>query len=230
MNGLSERLKLVRDHLGLSQEEMAALVGMKRRGYQDTEQRGTAKSEMIAKLVEAGINANWLLSGDGAMLLGDAVAQEAPQGTRNCADDYQPGDDEFAYIPLYDAQVSAGHGASMENARVLSHLAFRQDWLQEAGLSAGNLSAVQVSGDSMLGVVADGDTVLVDHSRRDVSREGLYVLRLDDHLYVKHLQKTLDGVNIISANKVYSTISVPRDRLNDLEVIGRAVWSASWLD
>ena len=117
----------------------------------------------------------------------------------------------------------------MENAKVLSHLAFRRDWLNQAGLNANNLSAVQVSGDSMLGVVANGDTVLVDHSRRDVSREGLYVLRLDDHLYVKHLQKTLDGVNIISANKVYSTISVPRERMGDLEVIGRAVWSASWL-
>lgn len=226
MNGLSDRLKKVRDHLGLNQEEMANLVGMKRRGYQDTEQRGTAKSEMIAKLVESGINANWLLSGQGEMLLG---AQKAPESTQNCASDYQPLVDEFAFIPLYDAQVSAGHGASMENAKVLSHLAFRRDWLNQAGLNANNLSAVQVSGDSMLGVVANGDTVLVDHSRRDVSREGLYVLRLDDHLYVKHLQKTLDGVNIISANKVYSTISVPRERMGDLEVIGRAVWSASWL-
>lgn len=300
MSDLSDRLKQAREHLKLNQEEMADLVGMKRRGYQDIEQRGTAKADVIARLVEKkGFNANWLLTGDGPMFnilglrtlsdeesaaqasVGIPSAEDAAEGraravigqieekkalvneslkgagvslaghwramlanlTRKYSisaedlqdvsamlSDCQALHDEFAYIPLYDAEVSAGHGSTMEDATVLSHLAFRKDSLRNAGLNPSNLSAVQVSGDSMLGVVSDGDTVLVDHSRRDINREGLYVLRLDDHLYVKHLQKTLDGVNIISANKVYSTLSVPRDRIDDLEVIGRAVWAASWLD
>lgn len=297
---LGMRLKIARDHLGYAQKGMAEAAGSKLRSWQDYEaDKKVPGSQIIAGLSALGVNANWLLLGEGPMLrneqspdeaaqedavlsaLGDPEAEERAEArarahigqieenkslvdeslknagvslaghwramlaslTRKYSisaehlkdvsamlSDCQALHDEFAYIPLYDAEVSAGHGSTMEDATVLSHLAFRKDSLRNAGLNPSNLSAVQVSGDSMLGVVSDGDTVLVDHSRRDINREGLYVLRLDDHLYVKHLQKTLDGVNIISANKVYSTLSVPRDRIDDLEVIGRAVWAASWLD
>ncbi|WP_431025336.1 S24 family peptidase [Halomonas sp. H5] len=55
------------------------------------------------------------------------------------------------------------------------------------------------------------------------------MIRLDDYLYAKRLQRRFDGVAIISANKEYPEALVPRDRLQELEVIGRAVWAAGWL-
>ncbi|GHB24139.1 transcriptional regulator [Salinicola rhizosphaerae] len=136
---------------------------------------------------------------------------------------------DYALVPLYDAQCSAGDGAWNENCRVLTHINFTRYSLRKQGLTPDHLSAIRIDGDSMEPVLHSGDTVLIDHTRTTIEGEGIYILRLDGHLYAKRLQRQFDGVAIISANKEYEKIIVPRDRLEELEIIGRAVWSAGWL-
>ncbi|WP_227506822.1 S24 family peptidase [Marinobacter subterrani] len=137
--------------------------------------------------------------------------------------------EDYAFVPLYDAQCSAGDGAWNENSKVLTHLSFTRYSLRKKGLTPEHLSAIRIDGDSMEPVLHSGDTVLIDHTRTTIEGEGIYVLLLNDHLYAKRLQSSFDGVVIISENKQYQPVTVPRDRLNELEVIGRAVWSAGWL-
>lgn len=136
---------------------------------------------------------------------------------------------DYAFVPLYDAQCSAGHGAWNEGCQVLTHISFTRYSLRKQGLTPEHLSAIRVDGESMEPVLHSGDTVLVDHTRTTIEGEGIYVLRLDGHLYAKRLQRGFDGVSIISANPAYDKIIVPRDRLGELEIVGRAVWSAGWL-
>lgn len=140
-----------------------------------------------------------------------------------------PGMDEYAFVPLYDAQCSAGDGSWNEHSRVLTHLSFTRYSLRKKGLTPEHLSAIRIDGDSMEPVLNSGDTVLIDHTRASIEGEGIYVLRLDGHLYAKRLQRSFDGVMVISENKHYQPVSVPKDRLDELEVIGKAVWSAGWL-
>lgn len=138
--------------------------------------------------------------------------------------------DKYAYIPLYDASCSAGHGSWNEGCRVLTHLAFTRYSLRKKGLEPAQLSAIRVDGDSMEGLLKDGDTVLIDHRRNNLEGEAVYVIRLDDHLYAKRLQRQFDGsVSIISQNKAYQTMAVPKERLGELTIIGRVVWAASWM-
>jgi phage repressor protein C with HTH and peptisase S24 domain len=136
---------------------------------------------------------------------------------------------DYALVPLYDAQCSAGGGAWNEGCQVLTHISFTRYSLRKQGLTPEHLSAIRVDGESMEPVLHSGDTVLVDHTRTTIEGEGIYVLRLDGHLYAKRLQRGFDGVSIISANPAYDKIVVPRDRLGELEIVGRAVWSAGWL-
>ena len=118
-------------------------------------------------------------------------------------------DDKYSYVPLYDARCSAGHGAWTEGARVLTHLAFTTYSLRKQGLEPSKLSAIRVDGDSMEGVLSDGDTVLIDHSRNSLEGEAIYVIRLDDHLYAKRLQRQIGGgVAVISANAAYQTMRI----------------------
>lgn len=139
-------------------------------------------------------------------------------------------DDHYAMVPLYDARCSAGHGAWNEGCTVLTHLAFTRYSLRKKGLESAQLSAIRVDGDSMEGLLKDGDTVLLDHRRNALEGEAVYVIRLDDHLYAKRLQRQFDGsVHIISQNKAYQVMVVPRERLGELEIIGRVVWSAGWM-
>ena len=78
--------------------------------------------------------------------------------------------------------------------------------------------------------VVDGDTVLIEHSLNTLEGEGVYVIHLDDHLYAKRLQRQFDGaIHIISENKAYKDMVVPKAKLNDLRIIGRVVWAGGWL-
>ncbi|MCL7931656.1 LexA family transcriptional regulator [Halomonas llamarensis] len=177
-----------------------------------------ARCVEIAKAV--GVDIGWLASGEGPMLAG----QSAPIPTVEV-----PGMEDYAFVPLYDAQCSAGDGAWNEGCRVLTHISFTRYSLRKQGLTPDHLSAIRIDGDSMEPILHSGDTVLIDHTRTAIEGEGIYILRLDGHLYAKRLQRNFDGVSIISTNKEYREVVVPRDRLNELEIVGRAVWAAGWL-
>lgn len=141
-----------------------------------------------------------------------------------------PEDDAYAYVPLYDARCSAGSGAWNERSRVLVNLSFTRYSLRKKGLNPADLACLRVDGDSMAGLLEDGATVMIDQSRNTLEGEGVYVVLLDDHLYAKRLQRDFDGsVRVISHNREYREIVVPKDRLNELQIIGRAVWNGGWM-
>lgn len=210
--------------IGTRIEALAALVGGKRElanlsGIHETQLykyiKGTnAPSIAVAvALAAAGkVSLDWLLLGQ----------EVRPQPVIE--------DDKYAYVPLYDARCSAGSGAWNEGAKIWTHLAFTRYSLQRKGLNPANLSAIQVNGDSMEPLLDDGDTVLIDHTRCSLEGEGIYVIHLDDHLYAKRLQRQFDGaLHIISENKAYRDMVVPKEQLNELQIIGRVVWAGGWM-
>lgn len=77
---IGDRLKLAREHLGMSIAAMAKHVGMSHRGYQDNEAGlRTPKSTVVSKFVELGISSHWLLTGEGEMLLSDSASHDQQQ-------------------------------------------------------------------------------------------------------------------------------------------------------
>ncbi|HEY1029787.1 MAG TPA: helix-turn-helix transcriptional regulator [Pseudomonas sp.] len=167
-----------------------------------------------------GISLDWIATGQGEMFM-EAKAQEPLPAAES---------DAYAYVPLYDARCSAGSGAWNERSRVLVNLSFTRYSLRKKGLTPSDLACLRVDGDSMLGLLDDGDTVMIDLSRNALEGEGVYVVMLDDHLYAKRLQRDFDGsVRVISHNKEYQPITVPRDRLAELHIIGRVVWAGGWM-
>lgn len=67
-------MRQAREHLKLSQQELADKIGVSKRGIQDNETRNRVPGgEVINGFVGLGINANWLLTGEGPMLLADLV-------------------------------------------------------------------------------------------------------------------------------------------------------------
>lgn len=171
--------------------------------------------DRLAQIAQAaGVSAMWL-----------AFGEEQQQRTQRVLED-----DQYSYVPLYDARCSAGHGSWTEGARILTRLAFTTYSLRKQGLEPSRLSAIRVDGDSMEGLLSDGDTVLIDHGRNTLEGEAVYVIRLDDHLYAKRLQRQIGGgVAVISANPAYQTMNVAKESLNDLEIVGRVVWAGGWM-
>jgi len=190
-----------------------------------------SRPQLIAIAKAAGVPLGWLATGDTSSAEQEpALASLHDVGKAHpVSQESQHDIADYAFVPLYDAQCSAGDGAWNEGCRVLTHICFTRYSLRKQGLTPEHLSAIRVDGESMEPVLHSGDTVLIDHTRTTIEGEGIYVIRLDGHLYAKRLQRSFDGISIISANPAYREIVVPRDRLNELEIVGRAVWSAGWL-
>ncbi|WP_422402531.1 XRE family transcriptional regulator [Pseudomonas sp. GZD-209] len=211
--------------IGTRIEELAARVGGKRElanlsGIHETQLYKYIKGANAPSIAVAvalanatGASLDWLLQGK----TGPAVAVGAE-------------DEAYAFVPLYDARCSAGNGAWNERSRVLVNLSFTRYSLRKKGFNPSDLACLRIDGDSMTGLLEDGDTVMVDLSRNSLEGEGVYVVMLDDHLYAKRLQRQFDGsVLIISHNKAYKEMTVPRDRLDELQIIGRVVWAGGWM-
>ena len=67
---ISERLKAFRAELKLTQKQLAEQIGVSGRGYQGYEDgRSIPGGDAIGRFVKLGLNANWLLTGDGEMLI-----------------------------------------------------------------------------------------------------------------------------------------------------------------
>ncbi|WP_051711583.1 transcriptional regulator [Andreprevotia chitinilytica] len=73
---IGARIKRARAALGLTQDALAVLAGSpSKRGIQENESGNTMPGgQIIGTLVCAGVNANWLLTGEGSMLLAELQA------------------------------------------------------------------------------------------------------------------------------------------------------------
>lgn len=176
---------------------------------------------IITGFVNLGINANWLLTGDGSMHIGEV------QKESNIVEAVEVVEfnEDFALIPNYHVSVSAGYGSLNNDDPSKHHLAFRRSWLRSRNLNPKDLVVVFASGDSMEPTINNGNTILVDMSDTLLKDGSIYVLRFGEHLYAKRLQQRFDGsVCLKSDNKEYDDQIVRKDELEQLAIIGKVVW------
>ena len=131
---------------------------------------------------------------------------------------------EFALIPGYRVQVSAGHGTLTQGElEPCRYLAFRRKWLRWRGFEEKELAIVWSKGDSMEPTIFNNDTLVVHLGRTRPVDGHIYVVRNDDQLWVKRLQVLPSAWLLLSDNKHYEPIKVPKDEQHNFEVIGQVV-------
>lgn len=134
-------------------------------------------------------------------------------------------DDDFAYLPLYEARAAAGTGLVPAGDDVAGTLAFRRDWLRHAGIPVSSAGLMTAVGDSMHPTVPDGSVMLVDMAAREPRDGCIYVLARDDAVVVKRLQRIAGGAfYLLSDNPLYEREEVARSDLEGINVVGRVVW------
>jgi len=207
----------------MTQEALAALYGGTKRGLQDNEAgKNVPNSRLVAALVERGINANWLLADRGPPLLDDLAG--APQFH---VEEPRVG---YVYLPLYEERVGAAPGGRIVgNEQVVDVIAFKEDYLrQELHVRPRDIQVLIVEGDSMEPDIRPGDIVLVNITDTSARREGVYVLRLDDALLVKIVQRLPGGLlKFISRNEAYEPFTFQAADIaagkSSLSIVGRVV-------
>lgn len=129
-------------------------------------------------------------------------------------------------VPVYNVEASAGGGAVVSTEYQVDSLSFPEGYLRRITQSnPRDLAVISVKGDSMTPTLDDDDVVMLDVSKRDLSYDGLFVIRDNgDALLVKRIGRaTRSGfVSLISDNnKHYPTVERAWD---DIEVIGKVIW------
>lgn len=205
-----EKIRQVIEFNRITIDEFAEKIGEKPTRLKDV-LRGKQRPplEMIQSIVEIfQIDANWLI-GKG----------------RNFHLEGEIDKDEYAYIPMYDVEVSAGNGAAAYGvAEPANHLAYRKDWLKLRGLFAKDLNCVTARGDSMEPTIHSKDMLLVDTSKNNPRDGQIYVIRSGETLWVKRIQKQIDGsLLLISDNDTYPPMSLMLAAHPDIQVIGQVV-------
>ncbi|MBA3668597.1 MAG: LexA family transcriptional regulator [Sphingomonas sp.] len=130
-------------------------------------------------------------------------------------------------VHRHPVRVSAGPGTVVFEELGKPYFAFDERWLKAlTATPATQLSIVRVEGDSMAPTLNAGDDILVDLGDcMERLRDGIYVLRTDDRVVVKRLALNPIGkrLTVQSDNPAYS--DWPDCGLDEINCIGRVIWS-----
>ena len=162
-----------------------------------------------------GVSVEWLTTGNGEKTLPIVAVN----------DDEQP-PEGVVVIPEYRIECGAGSAGepTFEEITESKPAYYRADWFTAHGTSPEKCKRFTVHGDSMIPILFDGDSILVDCSIKKVTDGKIYAFSFDGDLRVKRLYKQLSGgLRILSENP-----AVPEERIDPcdidrINIIGRVI-------
>lgn len=186
--------KDVADALGVSQMNFATMKKRNKIPY----------SELLDFCASKSISINWMLYGQSPESLVEAT-------------------NRFYMIKFFDGiSASAGGGSEIETLDD-EQISIPHEFAMILGgeRELKNIEAINVSGDSMEPTFSYNDIVFINRAKTDLGRGGVFTLRTEAGLFIKRVQKRIDGkIDIISDNDVYVTQTLDP---SEIEVIGRVV-------
>ena len=188
-----------------------------------------SRTNLVKLARAAGVNVQWLATGEGAQ-----YPTQSPETTQEITSQIITDTvgnainiNDFVFIPYYNVQASAGRGSWTDDEPQKTSLAFRRDWLATLVTKHfEQLSVISVKGDSMSGVLEDGDTILINHTKTE-PRDGLFALRIGSDVFVKRVQRMPNKLIIKSANPDYEPFEIDLSEEHNTEsimIIGQVVW------
>lgn len=130
-------------------------------------------------------------------------------------------------VDVIELEAAAGGSGDLFDNGFKGRVWFRQRWLEERGLDAGQCVVIGVKGDSMVPTLPDGCSILVDRSSVEWEPPRVLVVRTANGLAVKRAACGEGGARIMqSDNPYWPDAPLPADA----EIVGRVRWMASGLE
>lgn len=237
MNTVGERLKYLRETLGLSQVEFAERVEMEQSYLSKLEKGHKGLGKRLLKIMSStfGFNENWLLTGEGEMfpekkdrsdVQENGVAYQSPllRGPRGVTS-YIP--EHLIKVPLIGVNARAGFVENLDNYE--EYVSDYEYVVPEYGVKYDNAIAISVDGDSMEPGMQRGDRVLAffqEISEWEYLNPGIYAVVYRNSFVIKRIMKnTLQAtgqLELISDNAIHGPITV---KMEDI----KAIWKVTEL-
>jgi len=199
VSNICQRLVDLRESLNFNQSNFATELGIKRptlAGYE----KGTfpPSTDFLIKLREVySINIDWLLTGEGEMLL-NQKQDKALENISKTENSYK--------IPLLNQRVSCGIGADWEDEQNIE--GYIDIFSLLPSLKLGRLFGLSVQGNSMVGAgIKNGDYVLFNTEEGQRLKDDIYVFSLDGEVFCK----------LLEFDKISKKIKIYSVRVADLE-------------
>jgi len=186
-------------------KDVAEVLGISQMNFATMKKRDKIPfAELLDFCARKSISINWLLYGQSPESLVEAT-------------------NKFYMVKYFnDVNASAGGGSDTE-CEELEELEIPEQFVFMLGgeRELKNIEAINVSGDSMEPTFSYNDIVFINRTKTDLDRGGIFTIRTEAGLFIKRVQKRIDGkIDIISDNQVYSTQTLSP---NEIEVLGRVV-------
>lgn len=216
MTTLSERLTALMVEKGLSQAELARMIGVKQPSIFKILSGQTLNPKNILEIATAlNVDPHWLKTGEGD-----------PDPSYRIVEVSEPQNPNTVRIDILDVEASAGNGAYLSPTEqgLLSQEFDLTFFRQQFGRAdAKHLKLITVKGDSMAPTLESGDLLYVDISENYFAADGLYVFTFDGQTFIKRLQKVGKEMLVISDNPTYKEWTFTQD--DDVFIHGRVVFS-----
>ena len=186
-------------------KDIASMLGVTQMNFATMKKRNKIPyEEMLDFCASRSIAINWLLYG------------QSPESLIESTNKY--------YRIRYFNEVSASAGGGAYNDdEVYQDMMLEPNFVHSLGgeVELKNIEAINVTGDSMEPTFSYGDIIFLNRSKIDIARGGVFTINTENGLFIKRVQKRIDGnIDIISDNRDYPIqVASP----NDVEIIGRVV-------
>lgn len=206
---IHDRFKEIRLTLKLSQKKMAEDIDISYIMLQNYEygKNPISDSTLLKLRNKYNVNPDWLMNGTGNMFLGSS-----------------PAIPDYITLPYFkEVSAAAGTGALVYDEKSVEYLSIPSTLIKIT--HSNNISIINAVGDSMYPLIDNNDFIIIDLNQKQFLTEGIYVVRIDDTLLVKKLQKIPNGVILISENTQYKPIELTTDNFtsDNVSIIGRVV-------
>lgn len=226
---IGQRVREERVAKGWTQPDLAKRAGITQPSLSEIETGETKQPEgktLIALAMALEVRPEYLQTGKLPKDWGRPVGRATGSAPYPVAEEGR----DVIEIPIFDAAGSMGEGIAVhENDSVIDHLRLTGTWVRRNlpnVSSTLNLSVISALGDSMMPTFNDGDILLVDTGIKAVDRDGVFVLRANDRLYIKRVrQRIRDGAFEVSSDN--STAGTPEELQGreQIDVLGKVVWA-----
>ncbi len=230
MSPCAQRLKYVRALVAnergmqkLSQAKFANMLRVHPSTISHIEAGTTRIQPELAKTIEekTGFRQAWLLTGEGPQrtLSGHSLEGRNDSGSYTVPAESRQID--FSFVKKVKPLLSSGTGDLVDLEEGDDIYSFRREWLSRKGVVSA-MRLAQISGDSMLPTLEDGDLVLFDTSQSDPLDGKIMVIGVENLLFIKRVRVSPDGIFMVSDNKaVYEPW---RANLEITRFLGLVLW------